>query len=299
MMNNNELLEYFVEKELEGSFSASTLFRNDSASTDLINLFMENTEIRQYFARVVNGVIARCKASALDTLDPQEVARDTLNTICLCHRGKDAAPLPGVITTIASTLRRIVSKKYPDHWPIAVGGFFFLRGLFPAVVSPKKVGIKLKDSSSCDANTKRQLVKVTKAMMEIVNTQITNNNIEEDSIVRFLDDISSSQATIVDVAGADSNGSNVSSVSSGSSINIGSSSSSSSSSSISNSSSSSSNRLKIHSGCKHISTIHLKQYVCDASDDDDLAVLDKIKETLYTAEKKPSIFHTINKLLHG
>jgi neurofibromin 1 len=80
--------------------------------------------------------------------------------------------IPFEVREIANVLQTAVLKRFPNSKHSAVGGFFFLRFVCPAVLAPEKFDFALTDEHS--ATLRRPLVLVAKILQQIANDQKFN-----------------------------------------------------------------------------------------------------------------------------
>jgi hypothetical protein len=75
---------------------------------------------------------------------------------------------------ISNFYRESVQKKFGDFWYRSVGGFFFLRFISPAFVTPKNYG--LVDSLNLTANCSKTLTLCTKILQLVANRKTFNDH---------------------------------------------------------------------------------------------------------------------------
>ncbi len=80
---------------------------------------------------------------------------------------------PASFQVICRDVRRIVGQKFNDFWPRAVGGFFFLRFVCPAIASPTTSGL-LDPGFNVTKNSRRLLILITKVLQNIANQTMFN-----------------------------------------------------------------------------------------------------------------------------
>mmetsp|Transcript_6968 Transcript_6968/g.17607 ORF Transcript_6968/g.17607 Transcript_6968/m.17607 type:complete len:987 (-) Transcript_6968:37-2997(-) len=75
--------------------------------------------------------------------------------------------VPGSLRKVSELLVKAISQKFPDSKYIVIGGFYFLRYLCPAIISPEGHGYK--SSIPLDSDCRRGLVLVSKVIQQISN----------------------------------------------------------------------------------------------------------------------------------
>jgi len=145
-------LHSLIKREVAQTVQESTLFRTDSTCTKVIRSLMRQTALG--FARDV------CSEPVLKILeDPGkfnphpkegedaalvEEARNGLFSLCdgfLDKIEEKAKDVPTEVLGVFSILRVMIGEAFPNSILTCIGGFFFLRFLCPAILSPESVEI--------------------------------------------------------------------------------------------------------------------------------------------------------------
>lgn len=173
-----------VEQEVSGTASSAVLFRSNSMAIRILSAFGRlagEAFLRHHLGDLVRQV---CSDSTSYEPDPQVVtdaaqSADNIAHIAsltsrFCAQILASEPqFPASFRVICSDVRTIVGKRFEDFWPRAVGGFFFLRFVCPAIASPTTTGL-LEPSFNVTKNARRVLILVTKVLQNIAN-QTTSN----------------------------------------------------------------------------------------------------------------------------
>jgi GTPase-activator protein for Ras-like GTPase len=75
--------------------------------------------------------------------------------------------VPGSLRKVSELLVKAIAQKFPNSKYIVIGGFYFLRYLCPAIISPEGHGYK--SSVPLDRDCRRGLVLVSKVIQQISN----------------------------------------------------------------------------------------------------------------------------------
>ncbi|EFA76082.1 hypothetical protein PPL_10661 [Heterostelium album PN500] len=265
-MNNFQLLEYFILREVDQCKSWSTLFRLNSPSTDLMSQFLSNDACRTYISKFVLPIVLMVEKSNTDNIVPREVALKTIKQVT-----QSIGQCPEIIMSISNSLRRIVSIKFPNHWNIAVASFIFLRSISPAIVTPEKIGIKCKKLTDKQRDLKLSIVK---SLQELVNSSISKPT------------SSSSLSSLEEEACCETDGKDKDLTDYFNRI------------SVTPNNPDRTQRFKISPQYRNKSTYNLKQYVNDSRNEENLndPVLLKVEEVLLAIEEKQSFMKKLKKI---
>eukprot|EP01120_Amphizonella_sp_Union-15-10_P000228 TRINITY_DN10257_c0_g1_i1.p1 TRINITY_DN10257_c0_g1~~TRINITY_DN10257_c0_g1_i1.p1 ORF type:complete len:713 (+),score=102.08 TRINITY_DN10257_c0_g1_i1:102-2240(+) len=212
------LLTEMVTDEFAHQKNVATLFRNNSMTSHLITTYTKLIG-RTYLVKVLNPVI-RSLLKSLDKnyeVDPNRsknvlpeaidnVKELTSNFMSAILRSASSCPAP--ISFICQTLAKVTEERFPQSRYMAIGGFFFLRYVCPAIVTPD--GYKV-ITAPVPPEARRALVLASKVIQKTVNErdfaeneaymQPFNTFIQgyQHPIHEFLDQISSSTSSFVNV----------------------------------------------------------------------------------------------------
>ncbi|EFA81721.1 hypothetical protein PPL_05715 [Heterostelium album PN500] len=183
-MNHFEILEYFIEKEVENQ-NRSTLFKLNTLATDLMRQFtlMERGCINYIQSIIVEPVISQLDRNPVDILCVNTITSDLISKI-IDHKDD----CPRAIRNISYLIRSSVGRRFNDLWMTSVSSFLFLRTVAPAIISPHTYGVTY-NSAGDQAKYKIQ-VQIAKSIHDIVTRAVTNPTEDSFRIVEFLLDIS-------------------------------------------------------------------------------------------------------------
>lgn len=180
------ILDYIkgmIKREIDASTSEGTLFRTNNLCTGIMSAYSMRIG-KGYLIKVLKPCFDWLSESSLDfEVDPnhvdkpEDVKKNTFNLNYLINKFFKAILnsvefLPFELREISSTLQMAVIKKYPNSLYTAVGGFFFLRFVVPAVINPE--GLEILVEGELDPKFKRPLTLVAKTLQQIANNQKFN-----------------------------------------------------------------------------------------------------------------------------
>eukprot|EP01087_Luapelamoeba_hula_P013276 TRINITY_DN3797_c0_g1_i1.p1 TRINITY_DN3797_c0_g1~~TRINITY_DN3797_c0_g1_i1.p1 ORF type:complete len:1107 (-),score=266.57 TRINITY_DN3797_c0_g1_i1:12-3332(-) len=184
-----ELLKSVIDKEIEVTDEAATLFRSNSAGSKLLSLTLKNIG-NNYLISILRGMVTKINQSsnpavgsiALGEIDPARLtSQDTLETnvhklTSLCRsflarilKSVDNCPL--FFRKLCNYLQMGVVRKFPNSEQIrknfsAIGGLLFLRFICPALFTPHLFDL-IKEPATQSAS--RTLVLVSKVLQMLAN----------------------------------------------------------------------------------------------------------------------------------
>mmetsp|Transcript_408 Transcript_408/g.468 ORF Transcript_408/g.468 Transcript_408/m.468 type:complete len:702 (+) Transcript_408:44-2149(+) len=176
-----EFLKSVIYEEVSNQKSAATLFRNNSMATFSINAFTKLVG-RPYLAKVlgplVKDVIKQVQQKSFE-VDPnkakpgENVAENMTNLQALLTKFMKSilashTKVPRPLLKICQLMMDSTKEKFPSAKYLAIGGFFFLRYVCPAIVTPdghKVINTKL------SMEVRRVLVLASKVLQKIVNAR--------------------------------------------------------------------------------------------------------------------------------
>ncbi len=208
-----------VQQEVSTTTSSSVLFRSNSMAIRVLSAYGRVVG-GPYLEQVLGDLLKQvCQDDTSYEPDPQ-VAPETaatnaehiakLSARFLARILESSDAVPPAFRIVCSDLRTIVGAKFADFWPRAVGGFFFLRYLCPAIASPTTAGLVNVIPSK---NARRTLILVTKVLQNVANQTAFNEpwmvKAEEcvkehiPRVEKFLEGISVVDSGVAAVAGED------------------------------------------------------------------------------------------------
>jgi hypothetical protein len=185
------LLKQTIEREVAGTLDLGTLFRSNSMASRMMSAFSRSIGmdyLRSLLKPKIDAIIALKENLEIDSMklagDQVEAQRETvvvspalidsnvtkltehaIDFIQTIMAGKAKAPLE--YYQISALLKDVVSKKFPEQWKIAIGGYLFLRLMCPTIfLPPDEFGIQF-DTVAPEA--KRTLVLVSKILQNLAN----------------------------------------------------------------------------------------------------------------------------------
>lgn len=178
-----DLLGKVIYTEVDKTDHEGTLFRNNTFSVGLMSAFAHEVG-RPYLKNLLGPLLTQILTSGLSyeinpeksesgPLDEDTVDANTMNLLEACGAYVDAIvkSLPDVpveLRRVCTMLRQYVSTKFPASVNTCVGGFFFLRFLTPAVVSPEGFGVQ-DENDPISIEMRRPLILISKTLQQISN----------------------------------------------------------------------------------------------------------------------------------
>lgn len=178
-----DLLGKVIFTEVDKTDHEGTLFRNNTFSVGLMSAFAHEVG-RGYLKQVLGPLLTQILTSGLSyeinpekselgPLDEDTVDNNTMNLLEACGAYVDAivkslVDVPVELRRVCAMLRQCVSPKFPGSVNTCVGGFFFLRFLTPAVVSPEGFGVQDQEEP-ISIEMRRPLILISKTLQQISN----------------------------------------------------------------------------------------------------------------------------------
>lgn len=208
-----------VQLEVSSTASSSVLFRSNSMAIRVLSAY--GRLVGDVYLRAVLGDLVRKVCADATSYEPdpsivpaEAAAANTAHIAALAESFlaqimASEDQFPASFRVICSDVRRIVSERFADFWPRAVGGFFFLRFVCPGVASPTTSGL-LEPGAAVTKNARRVLILVTKVLQNIANQTNFNEpwmhqldamaHQQVPLVEAFLERVSSSAPAAADVA---------------------------------------------------------------------------------------------------
>lgn len=180
--NTFRLLRALIEEEARSTTSASTLFRSNSMASKLMSAFGRITG-QEYLHSTLRPLVRWIGASATSfEIDPakmvdgdiiEENRKNLLEGAELFFNGirRSISACPPSFRAICHVLQRSVIDRFPESKHSVVGGFFFLRFMCPAIISPEGFGV-LADGQVLLDEARRALVLVSKLLQNLANGKL-------------------------------------------------------------------------------------------------------------------------------
>jgi len=152
-----QILDFFMEREVQLSQSSGTLFRANDPSSRLIRFYLKYLGfdwIESIFGPIISRLVAsnfECEVDPI-RLDGNSNVEDNMERLIgLTQEFFDAIVknldrCPPQIVALCACIGTKVQSKFPEHTLSAMGGFFFLRYLCPALVQPAAFGLVNKNA---------------------------------------------------------------------------------------------------------------------------------------------------------
>eukprot|EP00834_Sanchytrium_tribonematis_P004498 NODE_225_length_12315_cov_1.300671.p1 type:complete len:2063 gc:universal NODE_225_length_12315_cov_1.300671:7780-1592(-) len=184
-----KLLRTSIDRDIGKTDAANVIFRRNSMSTKLLTLVNQKYGIA-YLKTVVQPIVNKISEDLKNNIqfeidplklsNPQELARNTQNLKDMCEfiMNKiygNKSEIPIVIRNVCNIISNIVGQKFPDAKNNAVSGYFFLRFVCPAIVSPEGSGLTL---SNRNPELSRSLVLIAKCIQNLANFVFFGNKEE-------------------------------------------------------------------------------------------------------------------------
>ncbi|EFA76220.1 Ras GTPase activation domain-containing protein [Heterostelium album PN500] len=188
------LLKAFMKKEVAACHDPGTLFRSNSVAMKMVVAYGHKTA-QHYVAQTLTPLVVELCSSPLslevdpDRLQPDEDVNENIEKLKVVSQKffdrivQSIDQCPKSIIEICYYFKKIVSRKFPNHWRAAVGGFIFLRLFCPACVSPENAGII--SPGRVGISERRALVLVAKCLQNLSN-QVTFNQPYMESLNDFI-----------------------------------------------------------------------------------------------------------------
>eukprot|EP01102_Stenamoeba_stenopodia_P002953 TRINITY_DN1288_c0_g1_i1.p1 TRINITY_DN1288_c0_g1~~TRINITY_DN1288_c0_g1_i1.p1 ORF type:complete len:687 (+),score=116.19 TRINITY_DN1288_c0_g1_i1:437-2497(+) len=173
-----ELVNKMIKHEVDITTSSGTLFRGNSLASHLMVSYARSSG-KQYLVSTLKPLIELIRSSETSfEVDPsklksgESLSENTKNLSSITSsfidrivKSLDSCPI--TIRAICKYLQKVVSAKFPESKSKSVGGFFFLRILCPAIVSPD--GFNIVNRQIVTPEIRRALILVSKILQNIAN----------------------------------------------------------------------------------------------------------------------------------
>eukprot|EP01102_Stenamoeba_stenopodia_P002152 TRINITY_DN1191_c0_g1_i1.p1 TRINITY_DN1191_c0_g1~~TRINITY_DN1191_c0_g1_i1.p1 ORF type:complete len:471 (-),score=100.56 TRINITY_DN1191_c0_g1_i1:110-1522(-) len=180
--NTFKLLKAVIEEEARNTTSASTLFRSNSMASKLMSVYGRLTG-QEYLHSTLRPLVRWIGASATSfEIDPakmvggdiiEENRKNLMEGAELFFNGirRSISACPPAFRAICYVLQQSVIERFPESKHSVVGGFFFLRFMCPAIISPEGFGV-LADGQVLLDEARRALVLVSKLLQNLANGKL-------------------------------------------------------------------------------------------------------------------------------
>jgi len=177
----NCILHYQIEFEISNTERIGTMFRSNSLASKMLSYYARKVGA-PYLQRVLRPLLHTIAAADVSCeIDPHKLSSSdgasaeenlanltSLTQMFLLSITRTLSQIPVEIQAICRDLYYLVSAKFPDPSGvgIAVGGFFFLRFVIPAIVSPLQYNLV---DEAPSPSVRRNLVMIAKLIQTISN----------------------------------------------------------------------------------------------------------------------------------
>ncbi len=173
-----ELFEWVIRMEVESTASMSVLFRSNSMAIRLVSLFAKLTAtsylkwlLLPLIEETVSGDCSRFEVDPARLGSAGNVKKNQKSLQELVEKYLSAIlssvdRVPRTLRVVCSKFVDLIEDKFPGGSCRAVGGFFFLRFVCPAIVAPASFGLLQKHPSG---PAHRALVLVAKVLQNMSN----------------------------------------------------------------------------------------------------------------------------------
>lgn len=165
-----------IQHEIEKTKDEGTLLRNTCVATLLMSAYGRLVG-ELYLSQLLKPLVFEFPKSQSFEIDPNRITKGSVeenmnNLIKLTKKFIDQIVnslelCPKSLRVLCSLLQKEVSKKFPQSRLSSVGGFFFLRFICPAIVTPETFGIVTVEG--IDSAARRALVLVSKILQSLTN----------------------------------------------------------------------------------------------------------------------------------
>ena len=166
-----------VHHEVQLCADSTTLFRNNSMASRIIG-HAARAMAKNYFRTVLQEVLLPITTAVPGTfeVDPDKVLAGgdvlknvaALTDVCtalLYSIFKHVRECPLPIRRLCSIMHDSVLEKFPQHGSIAIGSFFFLRFINPALSLPEQFNLV----PSVTPDVRRSMILITKVLQQLAN----------------------------------------------------------------------------------------------------------------------------------
>eukprot|EP00026_Physarum_polycephalum_P009421 Phypoly_transcript_09544.p1 GENE.Phypoly_transcript_09544~~Phypoly_transcript_09544.p1 ORF type:complete len:375 (+),score=53.97 Phypoly_transcript_09544:237-1361(+) len=206
----DRLLKWGIKKEIKATPNAETLFRGTSMTTKMVSYFCKR-EGSEYLKQILGPSIRMfCIDDVSIEVDPLKAEKgenvETNSEMLLGLSRGLSDHIFRSVNLISTPMRQLfcmaqeeVVKVFPEHKHRVVGGFYFLRFLCPALVTPEHFGLI---DHTPSPKSRRSLILMSKIQQNLandvefgekepymlkINPYIVNNQV---TMCKFLDEIS-------------------------------------------------------------------------------------------------------------
>eukprot|EP01101_Sappina_pedata_P009657 TRINITY_DN569_c2_g1_i1.p1 TRINITY_DN569_c2_g1~~TRINITY_DN569_c2_g1_i1.p1 ORF type:complete len:666 (-),score=164.85 TRINITY_DN569_c2_g1_i1:109-2106(-) len=175
-----DLLQTVIRAEVKMTNSGSTLFRANSMASKILSSYTRMAG-SDYLHSTLRPLVKWIGASSTSfEIDPAKIiGGDDLNEnrknlmegADLYFDGirRSISNCPAPFKVICRELRSSVIDKFPELTHAVIGGFFFLRFMGPAIISPEGFGVLQENTPSLQPEARRALVLVSKLLQNLAN----------------------------------------------------------------------------------------------------------------------------------
>jgi len=171
------LLEAFIDQEVETSESAGTLFRSNSMVSKMFKFYSRLIGLPYLYVTVGPEISKLIEEELGLEVDPEKMEEgkdlDEMRWSLMSQSQKILKQImvsendcPSQFRELFAHLKTSVGGRFPDNINTTIGGFIFLRFFCPAVSSPEAYGIVDEPPS---ADSRRLLILVTKVLQNLSN----------------------------------------------------------------------------------------------------------------------------------
>ncbi|ELR15903.1 PH domain containing protein [Acanthamoeba castellanii str. Neff] len=165
-----QLINTVIEIEVKRTHQPSTFFRDNTLTSHVVSTYSHDIG-KDYILLVLKGLIRSTASYSAETL---EINPHMIN-LSVTTLEENISKLSSVIQlyldviTASAAHPPPVLTKFPESKYSAIGGFFFLRFLCPAIVSPESYGLVDSGAATLTGANRRPLILVSKVLQSIAN----------------------------------------------------------------------------------------------------------------------------------
>eukprot|EP01119_Soliformovum_irregulare_P018611 TRINITY_DN574_c0_g1_i1.p1 TRINITY_DN574_c0_g1~~TRINITY_DN574_c0_g1_i1.p1 ORF type:complete len:1038 (+),score=322.06 TRINITY_DN574_c0_g1_i1:3422-6535(+) len=174
-----QVLDFFMGREVELSQSSGTLFRANDPSSRIVRFYLKYLGfdwIESIFGPIISRLVAsnfECEVDPIRLDGNSNIDDNMERLIGLTQEFFDAIVknldrCPPQITALCACIGMKVKSKFPEHTLSAMGGFFFLRYLCPALVQPAAFGL-INKNAQVSPTILRALILSAKILQNLSN----------------------------------------------------------------------------------------------------------------------------------
>ncbi|KAL6055769.1 GTPase activating factor [Balamuthia mandrillaris] len=184
-----ELISKLISAEVKSTVEAGTLFRSNSPVSNLMSkhaTLVGKAFLRRTIAPFIDEVIDRLNKGVGFEIDPIKLADSSqsieeniknmmdIASVCLQMVLENHSSCPASIRRLCQELKNAVSEKFPGSLYTVVGGYYFLRFLCPAIISPEGFGVvpgpQQGSPEKVTVEVRRVLILVSKLLQQLANS---------------------------------------------------------------------------------------------------------------------------------